>query len=103
MKTLEQMKRSYLICRAYGHSWDPQTVKVTTNSRGEPIEYRSHLHCVRCGTVRVQKMTPRGDLGGNRYQYAEGYLQPRNAEDRFVRQDVRVEFINRALVEVEAS
>lgn len=96
MSQLSEAKPEHVLCRAYGHAWKPTLVKVTANARGKVIEYRPHLVCVRCETLRVQILSARGEIGGNRYVYPEGYLQARGSAERFGRQEVRLEYLDRA-------
>lgn len=94
MSGVSALSQEFLLCRAYGHAWRPTRVSVTTNTRNQPVEFRPHLMCDRCETFRVQILSPRGEIGGNRYSYPEGYAQ--KGKSRFDRQDVRLEVLNRS-------
>lgn len=59
-----------LHCRELGHVWRPSTVTHDTSAR----VYDRRLRCTSCHTVRVQILSERGHVVGNRYVYPDGYL-----------------------------
>jgi len=94
MSRLSEADEAHLLCRTLGHAWKPTMVKTTKGPRGRIIEYRPHLVCDRCDTLKVMIMAANGDLGGSRYVYPEGYLQ-RGDDARWGRTEVRTEFVRR--------
>jgi hypothetical protein len=69
---LDALPATYLECRDWGHSWRPFTASYNAKER----HYVQSLQCNRCGTVRDRLLGPRGQLLGNSYEYADGYLMP---------------------------
>ena len=101
----QRLDDTHVLCRTYGHTWNPVNVVRTLNSRGRPIEYRAYLHCSRCDANRTQRLDAYGDIVGNTYRYAEGYTK-RPDEERITRADARHEYIERlserlSLIDIE--
>lgn len=65
------VKPQYRMCRAYGHAWEPTTVKK------DGILFLQGLICIRCKVERTISINPRSKLSESRgysYKNAEGYL-----------------------------
>ena len=67
---IADMTPNQLQCRDFGHSWRPYTVEFVPQRK----HYLEALRCSRCRTMRVRVLGQRGELLGNRYIYADGYL-----------------------------
>lgn len=98
--SIYRLADTHVLCRAYGHTWNPVNVTRTLNSRGRPIEYRAHLHCSRCLSNRTQRLDGSGGIVGNTYRYAEGYVK-RPDEERITRADARYEYLERLSDQLE--
>lgn len=101
----QRLDDTHVLCRTYGHTWNPVSVVRTLNSRGRPIEYHAYLHCSRCDSNRTQRLDGSGGIIGNTYRYADGYTK-RPDEERITRADARHEYIERlsdrlSLVDIE--
>ena len=83
------MKLSHMMCRTYGHAWQPKTVEIVG------AMFVSRLECVRCETKRTWTLNRRGEVVRNGYTYAPGYLL-HGDEDRPTRADVRATYLNAA-------
>lgn len=92
--SVQRLNYNFVLCRTYGHTWNPVNVVRTLNSRGRPIEYHAYLHCPRCDTHRTQRLDGSGDIVGNTYRYPEGYTK-RPDEERITRADARHEYLSR--------
>lgn len=90
----QRLTDKQITCRSYGHSWQPTTVNVTTNTRGEVTEYHSFLECSRCKATRKQVLDNRGEVIRSGYSYAKGYLRKAD-EEGFDKPSVRLEFLAR--------
>ncbi len=66
-------------CRDLGHAW---SVKGVVAEAGPRIRYIRILHCLRCKTVRKDRITRGGDRTGS-YGYPDSYhLEPVTPADR---------------------
>ena len=69
--TAPKRRVHHVNCRLLGHAWD-----YTTVLREGPF-YVQEMACMRCGTVRRQKIHARtGEPHGNSYQYVADYRVP---------------------------
>jgi hypothetical protein len=64
------MSEEMIECRDLQHSWR----KWATHWLPKDREYERQLKCLRCSTIRVQRLSERGLLLGSSYLYVEGYL-----------------------------
>lgn len=69
-EALKSMPVSHLMCRDYGHAWEPFTAARLANGRG----FEQTLRCARCHTTRRRYLDSRGDVVTGGYGYVEGYL-----------------------------
>lgn len=65
--TYEELDDMHALCRDLLHAWKPYDAEIT----------RTHivrvLRCVRCKTIRRQKLTRKGEIVGASYSYPKGY------------------------------
>lgn len=94
---IDSIKQDHLVCRTYGHRWDPQSVTVERATNHVITGYLATLWCDRCQTERTQRLTRDGTIVGNRYAYPENYLQNRRKDVLLRRIDMRAEYIRRAM------
>lgn len=69
-EALSDMPATHLMCRDYGHSWEPFTAARLAGGKG----YEQTLRCGRCQTTRRRYLDSRGEVVQGGYQYADGYL-----------------------------
>lgn len=67
---LRDMPASHLMCRDYGHAWEPFTAAKLAKRAG----YEQTLRCGRCLTTRRRYLDSRGEVIQSGYDYADGYL-----------------------------
>jgi hypothetical protein len=70
LAAIDKMTDEMVECRDIQHSYR----KWATRWLAQEREYERQLKCLRCGTIRVQRVSERGYLLGSSYEYAEGYL-----------------------------
>lgn len=58
----------WLLCRAYGHAWEPYTAELLMGT------YDVTVKCARCGTLKRDTLTSSGKpVGHSVFNYAPGY------------------------------
>jgi hypothetical protein len=62
------------LCRDVLHAWTPYRATVVTNGHTGKREIHRLLECMRCGTVKKQRLATDGTPLGNIFDYAAGYL-----------------------------
>jgi hypothetical protein len=74
MSTVNDIPEQYLECRDLMHSWQPYDAKMLRSPVTGQREIHRVLRCIRCQTLKTQRLTPRGDIIAHSYSYAEHYL-----------------------------
>lgn len=70
---IANMKRSFLECRDWGHTWRPYDARIDNKGKF----YIEILRCTRCVSRRERKIAyPSGGILKTTYTYPEGYLVP---------------------------
>lgn len=64
------LPQGFLECRELGHAWRPHTASWNADSRS----FDRTLRCTRCRTLRVEVLSPRGEVLSRHYVYPESYL-----------------------------
>lgn len=64
-KQVASMPLEHLLCRVYGHKWDPATLEV------EFGDFQIGLACSRCGTERDRFTHPDGEFIRSRFWYGD--------------------------------
>jgi len=90
-QVLHDYEETFLDCRADGHLW--RRIGFYRHAAGATVILRRR--CQRCGTVRNNEWSLKGEYLGNRYDYPDGYRIPVVPVHAF---DVRVESLRRATV-----
>jgi len=70
LAAIDKMSEEQVECRDIQHSYRKWSVRWNPQDR----EYIRELKCLRCGTIRAQRVSERGYLLGSSYAYSEGYL-----------------------------
>jgi hypothetical protein len=73
----------YCVCRDFGHNWRPSRAAWSD----EYEVWEREMRCGRCGTVRSQDLSRRGEVLRSSYAYPDDYQAPQgvgrlSSEDR---------------------
>lgn len=77
---MRELKRNFLLCRSFGHKWDPvmgadNIFEVTErNARKQITEMVIQLRCTRCHSTDTKVFDGNTNRIGDRRWYPEGYL-----------------------------
>lgn len=64
------LSTSFLLCRELQHNWKPYSAYWDE----EYHNYARTIRCVRCRTLKVQRLSSSGAVLTSHYEYADGYL-----------------------------
>jgi hypothetical protein len=70
LKTIDDIRDEFLLCRDLGHAWAPHDVKISRKYG----EIHRILQCRSCPTQRTQILSMDGEIKRSRYEYPEGYV-----------------------------
>lgn len=93
---LDHAPRAIVICRQYGHAWEPpeegQEDVYTVRGRGRDMVYEQTVVCHRCQTTGVDTYDPQTmeRIGSRSMDYTEGYLFESHGNGPLSRQEVRL-------------
>lgn len=97
LESLAAASDAVLDCRDMGHQWARTDDRnLTTNSRGQYIEFTRTDKCIRCGATRRRRIElPSFRIISTTMHYPDNYLAPKGS--RYTRADARATSFNRII------